>query len=101
MVIGKIKLTGNLPSWYDSVNNIHLIKGRKEEREITDKHDFDSIQKGVDAGKIVFIPAKKQEEKPVEQQKKAKAKKAKKVEPKQEEVVHVDINVINEGDDKE
>ena len=101
MVIGKIKLTGNLPSWYDSVNNIHLMKGRKEEREITDKHDFDSIQKGVDAGKIVFIPAKKQEEKPVAQQKKAKAKKAKKVEQKQEEAVHIDINVINEGDDKE
>lgn len=100
MVIGKIKLTGNLPSWYDSVNNIHLMKGRKEEREITDKHNFDSIQKGVDAGKIVFIPV----EKPIEDKPKAKKKKSKKVTHKAEEV-HVDINVINEniieGDDKE
>ena len=98
MIIGRIKLGPNTPSWYDSVNNIHLMKPDRAERDITDKHDFAPIQQGIDNGKIVF----KAVEQPVVEKPKAKKKKAKKAAPAAEQV-HIDVHVTNEneGSDKE
>lgn len=97
MIIGRIKLGPNSPSWYDSVNNIHLMKPDRAERDITDKHDFAPIQKGIDDGKITFKAVEPVVEKP-----KAKKKKAKKAAPAAEQV-HIDVHVTNEneGSDKE
>ena len=93
MVIGKIKLAPNTPSWFDSINNIHLMKANgRNVRDITDKHDFAPIAEAVEAGKIIFIEAPKQKKTTKKTTKKVAKKVA--VEP---EVNVIDVNKNDEG----